>query len=385
MKLKQTTDDFQVEEITDLVAGEVGSFAFYRLDKAGWTTPDALDLIRKRLKVDLRRLSYAGLKDRHAHTRQYLTIHNGPAHDLDHQTIHLHYLGRLGAAYTSGDIRCNRFGITLRDLDEAQVSEIDHRLEVVARLGVPNYFDDQRFGSVAGGEFIAAHLVRGRFEEALRLALTAPYAFDRAEQKREKQILRDHWGDWAACRAALPRGHAWGVVEYLRIRNGDFRGAVGRLRPELRGLYLSAYQSHLWNRTLARWLDQHAGAPLRRISLRLGEVPLAEHLSDEATRALADLHLPLATSRWKPEEDDPRLPLVEAVLAEEGLTLRDMQVRGVRELFFSRGDRPALARVDALETAWADDERHPGRKKLTLSFRLPRGSYATLVVKAIVG
>ena len=383
MKLKQTPDDFQVEEVTDVIPSDTGSFAFYRLDKSGWTTPDALEIVRKRLKIDLRRVSYAGLKDRHAHTRQYLTIHNGPPHGIDHQQIHLQYLGRLGSAYTSDDIRCNRFGITLRELDSAHASEIDARLEAVARLGVPNYFDDQRFGSVAGGEFIAAHLVHGRFEEALRLALTAPYAFDRAEAKREKQILRDHWGDWATCRAALPQGHAWGVVEYLRIRNGDFRGAVGRLRPELRGLYLSAYQSHLWNRTLARWLEQHAVGSLRKIALRLGEVPLADHLSDEAHQALADLQLPLATSRWKPEENDPRLPLVESVLAEEGLTLRDMQIRGVRELFFSRGDRPALARVEAVESAWTDDERHPGRRKLTLAFRLPRGSYATLVVKAI--
>ena len=300
------------------------------------------------------------------------------------QELERDYLGRVGTAYTSDGIRCNQFGITVRDIDEARTSEIERRLEVVCRLGVPNYFDDQRFGSVAGGEFIAAHLVRGRFEEALRLALTAPYAFDRAEQKHEKQILRDHWGEWAACTAALPRGHAWGVVEYLRIRNGDFRGAVARLRPELRGLYLSAYQSHLWNRTLSRWLDQHATGSLRRIMLRLGEVPLAEHLSDATFAELSALHIPLATSRWKPEVGDARLPLVEAILAEDGLTLRDMQVRGVRELFFSRGDRPALARVEALTPAWADDERHPGRRKLALSFRLPRGSYATLVVKAIM-
>ncbi len=384
MKIKQSPDDFRVEEVTNIIPSDVGSFAFYRLEKTGWTTPDALQIVCKRLKIDLRRVSYAGLKDRHAHTRQYLTIHNGPPRGMDQEAIRLDYLGRVSTAYTSVGIRCNQFGITVRDIDEARTSEIERRLEVVSRLGVPNYFDDQRFGSVAGGEFIAAHLVRGRFEEALRLALTAPYAFDRAEQKHEKQILRDHWGEWAACTAALPRGHAWGVVEYLRIRNGDFRGAVARLRPELRGLYLSAYQSHLWNRTLARWLDKHATGSLRRIMLRLGEVPLAEHLSDATFEQLSALHIPLATSRWKPEVGDARLPLVEAILAEDGLTLRDMQVRGVRELFFSRGDRPALARVEALTPAWADDERHPGRRKLALSFRLPRGSYATLVVKAIM-
>ena len=55
----------------------------------------------------------------------------------------------------------------------------------VASLGLPNYFDDQRFGSVTdeGGEFIGRLLVRGQFEAALKLALAAPYEHDRAEQK----------------------------------------------------------------------------------------------------------------------------------------------------------------------------------------------------------
>ena len=41
MKLKQDPDDFQVEELTDVRPGPEGPFAFYRLDKRGWSTPDA--------------------------------------------------------------------------------------------------------------------------------------------------------------------------------------------------------------------------------------------------------------------------------------------------------------------------------------------------------
>src|SRR5439155_26325331 len=131
-----------------------------------------------------------------------------------------------------------------------------------------------------GGEFIARHLVRGEFEEALKLALAAPYAFDRAEQKKEKEILLRHWGDWQTCKEQLPRSHARSLVDYLRVHPGDFRGAVARLRPELRGLYLSAYQSHLWNRMLARWLREHVPVEqLRSIHLRLGEVPFHTGLS----------------------------------------------------------------------------------------------------------
>ena len=60
---------------------------------------------------------------------------------------------------------------------------------MVADVGVPNYFDDQRFGSVAGGEFVAREMVRGRFEEALKLALAGEYEYDRAADKREKETL----------------------------------------------------------------------------------------------------------------------------------------------------------------------------------------------------
>jgi tRNA pseudouridine13 synthase len=55
----------------------------------------------------------------------------------------------------------------------------------------------------------------------------------------------------------------------------------------------------------------------------------------------------------------------------------------VRELFFSRGERPALVKIEGLVHSWGD-ERNGGRKKLTLSFTLPRGAYATLVIKVAI-
>jgi tRNA pseudouridine13 synthase len=386
MKLKQQPDDFQVEEVTDAAPGE-GPFAFYRLEKAGWSTPDALAAVRRRWKVGLGRLSYGGLKDRHARTVQYLSIHQGPRHDLEHHQVRVRYLGQIGAPYSSADVRCNRFRITLRDLAPAGRAEAERRLGQVGRLGVPNYFDDQRFGSVAGpgGEWIARHLVAGRFEEALRLALTAPYEHDRGPEKREKQTLVRHWGEWERLKGELPRGHARSLVDYLRVHPADFKGAVARLRPDLRGLYLSAFQSHLWNRTLARWLERQAGpGQLRYVGLRTGPVPFPAELAPEVLERLAALSLPLPTARWKPAADDPRLGLVEEVLAEDGLALRDLQVRGVRELFFSKGERAALCRPAELSHEWGDDDLHAGRLRLTLAFELPRGSYATLVVKAVM-
>jgi tRNA pseudouridine13 synthase len=387
MKLKQQPDDFQVEEIPAVRAGEEGAFALYRLEKRGWSTPDALAALRRRWRIDGRRLSYGGLKDRHAWTVQYLTIFHGPRRGLNHHDVTVRYLGQVAEPYTSQQIECNRFRLTLRDLKPGDRPEVERRLAQIAAEGVPNYFDDQRFGSVAGegGEFIARLMVRGRFEEALRLALVAPYEHDRAPQKEEKRVLAAHWGDWERCKGLLPRGHARSLVDYLRVHPGDFRGAVARLRPELRGLYLSAYQSHLWNRMLARWLRQHCPPEnLHPVTLRLGSVPFHGRPDAARKQELSALQLPLPTSRMKLDAADPRAELVQGVLAEEGLQVRDLQVRGVREMFFSRGERAAVCVPRDLTFAFADDDRQPGRLKLTLAFDLPRGCYATLIVKAAV-
>src|SRR5579875_1633209 len=385
MKLKQQPDDFQVEELTSVVPSD-GSYALYRLEKRGWSTPDALAAVRRRWRIEPRRISYGGLKDRHAATVQYLTIFHGPRRNLHHHGVRVTYLGQVAAPYTSRDIQANRFRLKLRDLSPDDRPALSTRLRLLEREGVPNYFDDQRFGSVAGegGEFIARLLVQGKFEEALHLALTAPYEYDRAVQKEEKRLVAEHWGDWQRLKDALPRSHARSLVDYLRVHPGDFRGAVARLRPELRGLYLSAYQSHLWNRMLAAWLRLHLRPEqLRPVELRLEVVPFHQNMDTEQISELAALRLPLPSARLKLEESDPGAEVVRTVLLEEGLELRQLQIKGIREMFFSRGDRAALCLPRDLRHEFSADENHRGRDKLTLGFDLPRGSYATLLVKAI--
>ncbi|OAI49942.1 hypothetical protein AYO44_18150 [Planctomycetaceae bacterium SCGC AG-212-F19] len=403
MKLKQLPEDFQVEERTAVMPG-AGPHALYRLEKRGWSTPDALAAVRRRWQIDLRRLAYGGLKDRHAQTVQYFTIFHGPRRNLTHHEIHVQYLGQVPQPYTSQDIRANAFRITLRALGDNDVTQINAAAAEVGQDGFPNYFDDQRFGSIQSaselerepggppGEpgglaprtSVGGLLVRGLFEAALRLALAEPYDYDRAEQKREKAILNAHWGDWKELKQRLPKGHARSLVTYLADHPTDFRGAVARLRPELRGLYLSAFQSDLWNRMLARWLEEHARPEqLVGVRQRLGDVPFHRGLDPAQRAELAALQLPLPSARLKLPADDPRLPLVQGILAEEGLELKQMQVKGIRELFFSKGERAALCMPSDLHCETAPDELHPGRQKASLSFELSRGSYATLLVKRI--
>ncbi|OWK47500.1 tRNA pseudouridine(13) synthase TruD [Fimbriiglobus ruber] len=385
MKIKQRASDFRVEELTDVSAVSVGEFALYRLEKTGWTTPDALAIVRKRWDIDARRLSSGGLKDRHAETSQYFTIYRGPTRNLAHERINVTYLGRATEPFTSQNIIANRFAVTLRDLNAAAETAALAAADSIASVGLPNYFDDQRFGSVGEDHaFIAREMVFGRFEEALKLALTAPYEFDRAEQKREKDILRRHWGRWAECAAQLPYGHVRGLILHLSTNPGDFRNAVARLHPELQGLYLSVYQSALWNRILDRWLrDTFPTADLGAIELRLGTFAAPLQVPENLLPPWTSYTLPLPSARIKPEPGAWWATVAEAVLAEDGLTLGELKIPGLRKPFFSKGDRLICVRPTGVRTEPDNDDLHQGRRKITFLFDLPRASYATMFVKRL--
>jgi len=381
MKLKQTPGDFCVEELTAVTWGERGPFALYRLRKTGWTTPDAMQIICRRFNVSWSQLSYGGLKDRHAETVQYLTIHHGPMQHLHTERLELTHLGQRQYPFTSRDIAANRFAVVLRSLAADDVQRVLRRCAEVDATGVPNYFDDQRFGSVtADGRFIGKLLVLGQFEEALKIALCEPYEFDRSETKIEKAILREHWGDWPTCKAKLPKGHARSLVTYLCDHPTKFKGAVERLRPELQGMYLSAYQSDLWNRLLAGWIRTYTSdTGLSHIQQHRALLPVPTAPDAD----WAELMIPLPSPKVQLPPDSPLALLYDAVLAEEQLALKQFKVPGLDKPFFSRGERAAALWPRHLCAEPAPDDINRGREKLTLHFDLPRGAYATLVVKCL--
>ena len=248
MKLKRQAEDFQVEELPLVTGGNRGRFMLYRLTKRGMGTLEAVEAVCRRWNLAGRRVSYGGLKDRHALTTQYVTIVDGPDRALRETSFDLEPLGRVDRPYGPDQFRGNRFVVVLRDLSGPALEQAVKALAALPRDGLPNYFDDQRFGSVGcGGGFIAQAWLVGDPERALKLALAEPNASDRPDTKAEKAVLREFWGRWPEAKARLGRSHARSLVTYLVDHPADFRGAFSRVRRELRSLYFSAFQSHLWN------------------------------------------------------------------------------------------------------------------------------------------
>ena len=385
MKLKRQPEDFRVEELPLVTGVKEGKFGFYRLTKRGVGTLEAIEEIRRRWDLASRQISYGGLKDRHAVTVQYLTIFNGPGRPYREGGIDLEPVGRLDFPYGPNQFRGNRFTVVLRDMGEPGVAAAVRSLGQIPRDGLPNYFDDQRFGSLGfDGEFIGRAWLRGDHEAALRLAIAGANPMDRPDARAEKETLRATWGDWAEAKARLPRSHARSLVTYLVDHPTDFRGAFARLRRELRSLYFSAYQSHLWNLCLGEAIGRIARPDQRTaVKFKAAELPVHHGLDPEQADALRAAMIPLPATRTKLPDDGPIRDVALAVVGREGLAWEDLRVKHLKDVFFSKGSRPALFFPGGLTHEAGPDALYPGRQLLRLGFELAKGAYATLVVKRI--
>ncbi len=383
MKLKCVPEDFEVEELAKISLAD-GPFAVYRLTKRSLGTPEAISAIQRRWKLTRRQISYGGLKDKHAVTRQWVTIHRGPRRDLHQDHLSLEYQGQTNEPFGPQGIEGNRFRIVIRDLTEPFAQTILSRARQLPEEGVPNYFDDQRFGSLGvSGEFIAGPWCRGDYERALWLAIAEVNPHDRPHDRDEKRILQKHWKKWDACKAALPKSSRRSIVTYLVDHPEDFRRAFALLPVDLRSLYLAAFQSDLWNRCLAEWLRQRlAEQDLWEVELGTGRFPFPRRWPDGLVAGDAAMLLPLPSARLHLEEG-PLHALYENVLAAQGLSLRELRVKYPRDSFFSKGERPALLKVSVEQMGVGEDGLHPGRRQLNLQFSLPRGAYATIVLKRL--
>ena len=408
MAIKTQPEDFVVEEEldSDFLAGvtaAVGPFALYEVRKRSLTTHELLDAMAKRLDVPVADLSAAGLKDKHALTTQHITLgidanRRLPVQSIESPSFSARQLGFVPSAIGAHAIARNRFRLVIRGLTRRAIDEMHEAARRLmsepadlqrgqARLRFTNYFGNQRFGSARAGQgFIAAHLVRGEFERALQLAIGVPHRKDLLRVKQFKQMVAEHWDSrrWSDVLKSLPKLPERAAIEHLARRPDDFRGAFAALPYFFQQLTVEAYQSILWNRIVTCLLVERLGEGGR---LWVVDDTFSQLIFPEAEAIpadLRDLEVPLLGRKTALAE--PWRSAATQVLHEEGLDVTDLRIPGLDKPWFGEVSRGVFAEADRLHLGNPqpdDSESKRRRLKVTTSFALPRGAYATVVLRAI--
>ena len=167
-RIRTSPSDFVVTEVLDFEFSDDGEHDWLWVEKIGANTVWVAEQLAIHASISARDVGYAGLKDRHAVTRQWFSVRRPGAAGTDwsslkadgvrilEQKLHRRKLKR-------GAHKGNSFRIAVRGNEVGSLGvEIAERLEAIRAEGVPNYFGEQRFGRDGGNIELGQAVVAGR-------------------------------------------------------------------------------------------------------------------------------------------------------------------------------------------------------------------------------
>ncbi|WP_105900889.1 tRNA pseudouridine(13) synthase TruD [Vibrio gangliei] len=151
-KIKAQAKDFQVIEDLGFSFSGHGEHLMVRIRKEGENTAFVANEIARLCGVPSKNVGWAGLKDRHAVTEQWLSIHlpkpemvfDAEKLEALHPSIKVLETARHNKKLRPGELVGNQF--ILRLVDVSDMDDVLARLEKIQQQGVPNYYGAQRFG-----------------------------------------------------------------------------------------------------------------------------------------------------------------------------------------------------------------------------------------------
>lgn len=165
---KQTPRDFVVEEIPLYEFSGEGEHLILFVRKKNLSTLELVSAIAKYLNIKNKEIGYAGLKDKHAMTKQYISLHK--KHEADLEKFNHENVKILSKTYHNNKIRIghlagNRFYIKVKKVNPTSAAKIDEALKNIKKNGMPNFFGYQRFGRDGDNHIDGEKIAKGEKKE----------------------------------------------------------------------------------------------------------------------------------------------------------------------------------------------------------------------------
>jgi tRNA pseudouridine13 synthase len=383
--IKQQPDQFRVSEIldpsvfNDLSASqdELHRYPLYILEKSNIDSNHAISQIKQRFGIALKVI---GLKDAKAKTKQYATaerLKNTPRVIRTDQVL-LTLTGFTRKPLLKASLLGNEFTIIINGNQQSDISAFEPEI-----IDIPNFYGLQRFGSERSvTHLVGKEILRRDFKKAVELLLchTSEYDSKMSREIREK-CLDPHNYSWLL--KQLPRGMD---IEYqvmsMIAKGKDVISALRAIPINIRRLFVQAYQAYIFNLCLSRALLNgekllkgkkgdlcfETGGPFIFGKIRKFN-PISDSESDTVPAVtLAGYSFQAGKGRFEKITRD--------IMQDECVTARDFHIKEMQELSSQGGFRQAPLQCSDFSVV--------DNTTLTLSFKLPKGSYATTVLRELM-
>ncbi|MEM2121479.1 MAG: tRNA pseudouridine(13) synthase TruD [Candidatus Woesearchaeota archaeon] len=362
--IKEKPEDFFVKEISNIEIKNNGKHIVYVLKKENCSTHEAISKIKESLKLKNSEIGFSGSKDKRAITEQYITIKkkNSLARNFDFGNIKLEFLGYCEKRLLLGDLIGNNFKITLRDLNDEEIKNIE---EIKSRdVLFLNYFGEQRF-SLKNFE-IGMLILKEDFENAIKKILSFRLNYD---------TINEYWGKKEFLLEKTSSHFDKKIIKHLIKNKNDFVGALKELPKELLMIYIHSVQSLIFNKTLSEIVYENLKNPFI-IKYPFGNFYFAEQ--DELLK-IADLKLPLVGFGLKEKYDFKEV--VDKILKEYNIKPEDFIIRKIPEISSEGSFRNAVSKAENFSYSFFEENK---KKNAVLEFSLKKGSYATVFLRQIL-
>jgi tRNA pseudouridine13 synthase len=381
--IKQVSNGFRVSELVHESLADSMSKTFddqhrypiYILEKHDIDSNHALFEIERECGIKLRVM---GIKDAKAVTVQYAgtdKVMKNPPSELKTRHTQLTLKGfakrPLGKEFLAG----NRFEITIHD---PYSNDLSCLLPEISRIG--NFYGLQRFGS----ERLVTHLIgreiiKRNFDRAVELLLSYTTEYDTPMSKEIRNKSADP-ENYEQVLRTLPRG--MDIERHVLTALVAGKGAILALRAvpiTIRRLFVQAYQAYIFNKCLSAAVFKEENLLEPANGDLCFEMEGPESFGriikyDQAANVKMTPAIRMSGYSFQPGKG--RFEKITAtVLKEEGVTAKDFYIKEMQELSHQGGFRQA--------PLWCMDFSYR-RNPLVVSFKLPKGSYATTLLREII-
>jgi tRNA pseudouridine13 synthase len=341
--------------------------------------------------VDQSEIGFGGMKDKVGVTRQTVSIHMPgtaiPDTNIEHARIAVLWATRHHNKLRLGQLAGNRFSIRIRDVDPMKAPLALKIMRKLEQQGVPNYFGEQRFGYRGNNHVLGAYVLRGEWRHACTFLLgQAGGGFQ--EYQRPRRALYDE-GKYAEAAAEWSTADRVELIVSRKLAKGtrprDALLAVGDSAVEF---WISALQSAIFNRVLDERIRSAALGMLREGDIAckhenrsMFHVTAEALASGELDQRLANMEVSPTGPLWGPGMLLPAGQTAEAeksALAAAGFTVE--QFLGFKRTLEGQRRPLSVPLKNAALEAGIDEHG----EFIRVAFDLPRGSYATVVLREIM-
>ncbi len=165
---KQSARDFVVEENPLYEFSGEGEHLILFVRKKNLSTLELVSAIAKYLGIKNKEIGYAGLKDKHAMTKQYISLHKKHEESLEnfnHENIKILSKTYHNNKIRIGHLKSNRFYIKVKKVNPTSAAKIDEALKNISKDGMPNFFGYQRFGRDGDNHIDGEKIAKGKKKE----------------------------------------------------------------------------------------------------------------------------------------------------------------------------------------------------------------------------